>query len=48
MAARFIQAETGTHPQSIQARLPKADGIFEADPGCRLAKRDKKHHKLVR
>jgi hypothetical protein len=39
---------TGTHPKAVQDWLPKAEGIFQADPDYRLSKRDKKHRFMLR
>jgi glycosyltransferase involved in cell wall biosynthesis len=38
---------TGSHPKVIQAWLPKAEGIFRADPNHRLTAREKKHRRLL-
>jgi hypothetical protein len=38
---------TGSHPQVIQTWLPKAEGIFRADPNHRLTAREKKHRRLL-
>ena len=46
--AATLQPFTGTHPQAIQAWLPKAEGIFQADPNYRLSKRDKKHRLMLK
>jgi glycosyltransferase involved in cell wall biosynthesis len=37
---------TGTHPQIVQDWLPKADGLFQADPNHQLTSREKKHRFL--
>jgi len=39
---------TGTHPKVVQDWLPKAEGVFRADPDYRLSKRDKKHRFMLR
>jgi glycosyltransferase involved in cell wall biosynthesis len=46
--AATLKPFTGTHPQAIQAWLPKAEGIFKADPDYRLSKRDKKHRWMLK
>lgn len=38
---------TGLHPQVIQTWLPKAEGIFRADPNHQLTAREKKHRWLL-
>jgi hypothetical protein len=38
---------TGSHPKVIQSWLPKAEGIFRADPNHRLTAREKKHRRLL-
>ncbi|HUB87662.1 MAG TPA: glycosyltransferase [Verrucomicrobiae bacterium] len=39
---------TGTHPKAIQGWLPKAEGIFHADPDYRLSSRERKHRFMLR
>jgi glycosyltransferase involved in cell wall biosynthesis len=39
---------TGTHPKAVQGWLPKADGIFQADPNYRLSSREKKHRRMLK
>jgi hypothetical protein len=39
---------SGTHPKVIQGWLPKADGIFQADPDYKLTAREKKHRWMLR
>ncbi|MCX6896485.1 MAG: glycosyltransferase [Verrucomicrobia bacterium] len=39
---------TGTHPQAVQGWLPRADGIFQADPNYKLSTRDKKHRRMLK
>jgi glycosyltransferase involved in cell wall biosynthesis len=39
---------SGTHPKAIQDWLPKAEGIFKADPNHRLSRREKKHRFMLR
>ena len=46
--AATLKPFAGTHPQVIQAWLPKADGVFQADPNYRLSKRDKKHRFMLK
>ena len=38
---------SGTHPEVVQSWLPKAEGIFKADPNHRLTAREKKHRRLL-
>jgi hypothetical protein len=38
---------TGTHPKTVQEWLPKAEGIFQADPNHQLTSREKKHRRLL-
>jgi hypothetical protein len=38
---------TGVHPKIVQGWLPKAEGIFRADPNHRLTSREKKHRRLL-
>jgi glycosyltransferase involved in cell wall biosynthesis len=45
--AATLKPFTGAHPQVIQPWLPKADGIFKADPDYRLTQRDKKHRFMM-
>jgi len=40
---KILKEFKGTHPKLIQDWLPKADGIFKADPNYKLTKREKKH-----
>jgi hypothetical protein len=39
---------TGTHPKVIQPWLPKAEGLFQADPNYHLTTRDKKHRAMLK
>jgi len=39
---------TGTHPKVVQDWLPKAEGIFQADPNHQLTSREKKHRFMLR
>ncbi len=39
---------TGTHPKVVQDWLPKADGIFQADPNHLLTPREKKHRWMMK
>ncbi len=38
---------TGAHPKTVQEWLPKADGLFQADPNHQLTAREKKHQRLL-
>jgi hypothetical protein len=37
---------TGTHPKIVQDWLPKAEGLFQADPNHQLTSRERKHRFL--
>jgi hypothetical protein len=39
---------TGTHPQVVQAWLPKAEGLFQPDPDHALTAREKKHRVMLK
>jgi hypothetical protein len=39
---------TGTHPKIVQDWLPKADGLFQADPNHQLTSREKKHRRMLK
>ena len=39
---------TGPHPKIVQGWLPKAEGLFQADPNHRLTSREKKHHFMLK
>jgi hypothetical protein len=39
---------TGTHPKVVQNWLPKAEGLFQADPNYRPTTRDKKHRLMLK
>jgi hypothetical protein len=38
----------GTHPKAIQQWLPKAEGLFQADPNHKLTRREKKHRMMLK
>jgi hypothetical protein len=38
----------GTHPKVMQGWLPKADGLFQADPNHSLTSREKKHRRMLK
>jgi glycosyltransferase involved in cell wall biosynthesis len=38
----------GTHPKVVQNWLPKADGLFKADPNHSLTSREKKHRRMLK
>jgi hypothetical protein len=46
--ATVLKRFTGTHPKIIQSWLPKAEGIFLADPDHRLTFREKKHRLMLK
>jgi glycosyltransferase involved in cell wall biosynthesis len=39
---------SGTHPKVIRDWLPKAEGIFQADPNYQLSSREKKHRFMLK
>jgi Glycosyl transferase family 2 len=39
---------TGKHPRAVQEWLPKAEGIFKADPHYQLSSREKKHRTMLK
>src|SRR5271167_2931994 len=45
--AAVLKPFTGTHPQTVQAWLPAAEGIFQADPNHQLTAREKKHRRML-
>lgn len=45
--ATILRLFTGTHPKAIQEWLPKAEGIFQADPNHKLTAREKKHRWML-
>jgi hypothetical protein len=46
--AATMKLFTGTHPKVIQDWLPKAEGVFQADPDYNLTRRDKKHRLMLK
>jgi len=44
----ILKPFTGTHPRVMQDWLPKADGLFQANPGHRLTRREKKHRWMLK
>jgi glycosyltransferase involved in cell wall biosynthesis len=38
----------GTHPEAVRDWLPKAEGIFKADPDYKLSRREKKHRLMMK
>jgi hypothetical protein len=44
----ILKRFTGTHPQVVQAWLPPAEGIFQADPNHKLTSREKKHRFMLK
>lgn len=42
-----LRAFNGTHPNAIKDWLPKAGGIFQADPNHRLSRRERKHRLML-
>jgi glycosyltransferase involved in cell wall biosynthesis len=45
--AAMLKEFSGTHPRVVQDWLPKADGIFRADPNHQPTSREKKHRRLL-
>jgi hypothetical protein len=45
--AAALKEFTGTHPKVVQDWLPRADGIFQADPNHQLTAREKKHRRMM-
>jgi glycosyltransferase involved in cell wall biosynthesis len=43
----ILKPFSGTHPKVIQDWLPKAEGIFQADPNHKLTAREKKHRRML-
>jgi hypothetical protein len=39
---------TGAHPKVVQDWLPKAEGLFKADPDHPLSSREKKHRLMLK
>jgi hypothetical protein len=46
--AEVLKLFSGTHPKVVQDWLPKAEGIFQADPNHQLTSREKKHRRLLK
>jgi len=46
--AQILRPFQGTHPQVVQAWLPPADGLFQADPNHQLTSREKKHRLMLK
>jgi hypothetical protein len=44
---QILRRFSGTHPRVIQAWLPKAGDIFQADPNYQLTSREKKHRRML-
>ena len=45
---QVLRPFTGTHPKIVQDWLPKADGLFQANPNHELTSREKKHRRLMK
>jgi hypothetical protein len=39
---------SGTHPAVVRDWLPKADGVFQADPNYKISRRDRKHRLMLK
>ncbi|MGC9942301.1 MAG: glycosyltransferase [Verrucomicrobiota bacterium] len=46
--AEILKPFTGTHPEVIREWLPKAEGIFRANPKHQLTQREKKHRWMMK
>jgi glycosyltransferase involved in cell wall biosynthesis len=46
--AATLKRFTGAHPKAVQAWLPPAEGVFQADPNYRLSSREKKHRRMLK
>jgi hypothetical protein len=46
--AEILKPFAGTHPKAMSGWLPKAEGIFQADPNYRLSRREKKHRFMLK
>src|ERR1035437_254974 len=46
--SKVLKLFSGTHPKVVQDWLPKADGIFQADPNHMLTAREKKHRIMLK
>jgi hypothetical protein len=44
----IIKEFKGSHPKVIQSWLPKAKGVFKADPTYRLTRRERKHRQMLK
>jgi hypothetical protein len=47
ISPEVLKLFSGTHPKVVQDWLPKADGLFRADPDYRLTPREKKHRRML-
>jgi glycosyltransferase involved in cell wall biosynthesis len=45
--SQALKLFSGTHPKAIQSWLPKAEGMFQADPNHQLTSREKKHQRML-
>ena len=45
--AAALKLFSGAHPKIVQDWLPKAEGIFQADPNHQLTAREKKHRRML-
>jgi len=46
--AAIFKPFTGRHPRVVQSWLPAAEGVFQAAPGYRPTKREKKHRLMLK
>ena len=45
---KIIKGFQGTHPKVIQEWLPKAKGLFHANPNYELSRKEKKHQAMIK
>ena len=45
---QILRPFTGTHPRVVQGWLPRAEGLFQADPKHALTSREKKHRLMLK
>ena len=45
--AAVLKPFTGSHPKAVQAWLPAAEGLFQADSNHKLTAREKKHRQMM-
>ena len=45
---QILRLFTGTHPRVMRDWLPRAEGVFQADPNHKLSSREKKHRLMLK